>query len=83
MSKASLISARMLLDFWQKSYAYQLLILPNHYFTKHISLICLQIGNEKSPPGKQSENNLLWVENSKPKLLDYLLSQQIAIVTTL
>ena len=40
--------------------------------------ISLRVGDESSQPGKQPEDTLLWVENSKPKLLGHLLAQQIA-----
>lgn len=34
--------------------------------------------NKSLQPGKQPENTLRWVENSKPKLFRHLLVQQIA-----
>ena len=59
LSEAGLIPAKTLLDFWQKSYAYQLLILPNNHCIKHILPVSLRMEDESTQPGKQSENTLM------------------------
>lgn len=78
LSEAGLITAKLLLDFRQNSYTYQLLTMPDHHPTKHILPISLREGGENSQPGEQPKGTLLWVESAKPKLFGHLLAQQVA-----
>lgn len=78
LSEASLIPAKMLLDYRQKAYAYQLLTLPDYYPTKQVLPISLRKGDESSQPGKQPKDTLMWVENAKPWLFGHCLGHQIA-----
>ena len=78
LSEAGLVPDKTLLDFRRKSYAYQLLTLPDHHPTKHILPVSLRMGDESSQPGEQPEDILMWVENANPRLFEHLLAQQIA-----
>lgn len=59
LSETSLIPTNLLLDFWQKSYTYQLLTLPNCHLTKQILPIYLREGDKNIQPGEQPKNILI------------------------
>lgn len=57
MSKSGLILAKILLDYWQRKYAYHLLILPDRHPTKDILLITLRVGNRSVQSGELLEKD--------------------------
>lgn len=78
LSEVRLILIKLLLDFCQTSYTYQLLILPNHHPTEQILSINLRDRDKSSQLGKQLENTLIWVERVKLKVFNNLWAQKVA-----
>lgn len=65
MSKASLISIKIMLDYCQYRYAYHLLMLPDGHFTKNILPVFLGNGDGSRQPEKLPENDKIWYLNQK------------------
>lgn len=79
LSEIGSIPAKLLLDFWQRSYTYRLLILLDYHLTKQILSINSRDGNESSQLGEQLDDTSMWAKSAKSKLLGHLLAQQMAI----
>ena len=60
ISKFDLISAHILLDFWQRKYVYCFLSLLNSIPTKTILLITLRIGDRYTQPENQLKGDGIW-----------------------
>lgn len=66
------------MNFREKTYAYQLLTLLDHYLTKNILLVSLRKGDESSKPGKQPNDKLTWTKKIKPREFGHLLAQMVS-----
>lgn len=65
ISKAGLISARIMLNYCQRKYSYCLLTLPDGQSTKKVLLISLKMSDGSAQPGKLTENDKIWSFNQK------------------
>lgn len=59
MSKSGLVSARMMLDYRQRKYTFQLLTLPDDYLSKNILSIMLKVGERNLLPEDLLEHD--WI----------------------
>ena len=78
LSEAGLIPAKILLNSYQKKYAYRLLTLPDYYSAKKTLPVSMREGDGNSQLGGQPENTLMWIEIARPALLGHLLARQLA-----
>lgn len=79
ISKSDLILSHILLDFWQRKYAYCLLNFLNFIPIKAIFLIILQIGDKHVQPKDQSKDDRIWATHQKFKNYGQHLACQVIV----
>ena len=79
ISESGLISAHILLDFWQRRYAYRLFSLPESIPTKAILPITLQTGDGNVKPKDHPEHDLTLAYNGTIVNYSQRLARQISI----
>lgn len=79
MSESGLIPAHILLDFWQRKYAYRLLSLPESISTKAILPVTLRTGNGNVQPKDYPEHNSAWASNGPAINYSQRLAWQVSI----
>lgn len=79
MSESELTPAHILLDFWQRRYAYQILSLPDNVPTKSILPHTLRVGDGNDQPREQPEDDLHWIKGRRIRTYGQYLARQVSV----
>ena len=79
MSEASLIPAKVMLNYRQRRYIYHLLTLSDRHPTKDILPISLRMGDRSAQPKELPENDEIWSPNQKVRAYGQRFPQQVSV----
>ncbi len=79
MSKSGLISAHIMLDFWQRIYAYNFFSLPESILTKNILFMILRIEDGNVQQEDQPKIDSIWASNQDITTYGQQLARQVSV----